>query len=370
MVRGCGWMSLILLQAAMAAGAEVGEFSIPSVSPLSPAHLERLRALVTQDSSAKSIAEQVTAHGRALLDAQPQPLEVIHYEGLVNTDPRRVATVEKLREMGDVARLMRYWQISGDERAAAALQRFILAWTRVYRLTGNDVNENKLYPLLVACHALRDQFSRSERDSVDRWVKRMGQLHEEAVRTSNHFTNRYSKHVRLLATCGMVLGTPEWVAAAHEGIRRFVTQSLRPDGTSLDLERRDALGYHQSALAPVVELAMLAGEKGRELYTWTSPAGGSVKKSVDYLVPYAMGEKTHEEWVNSKVDLDRRRAAAGIEHYQPGRLYEAANALQLMAAASLFDSSLLRVVRHLTQSSGERFPTWETLVNEAARGSD
>ncbi len=358
---------MLALVAAVCIQAEVGEFSIPSVPPLDPSQLERLRELATSDSSAKALADQVSTEARPLLEAKPQPLEVIHYEGLVNTDPRRIATVEKLREMGDVARIMRYWQLTEDPKAAAALRRFILAWAGTYLPTGNDVNENKFYPMLVAYHALRDQFPASERSLVDTWLTEIATLHEKAVRTSTHFTNRYSKHVRLLAISGMILDKPEWVATAHEGIKRFVSQSLRPDGSSNDLERRDALGYHQSALRPVIELAMLSGDKGHELYTWTSPAGGSIQKSVDFVVPYALGQKTHKEWVNSTVGLDRRRAAAGLEHYRPGRLFDPRDALRLMSQASYFDADLLDVVMHLTRGDGGRFPTWEVLVNEAAR---
>jgi hypothetical protein len=360
----------VLLVSAAAAGAErVGEFSIPSVSPLTPAQLEKLRALVATDPEAKALAEQAKARALPLLDAEPHPLEVIHYEGRVNTDPLRIATVEKLREMGDVARLVRYWQVSGDSRAAATLRRFILAWTGTYRLTGNDVNENKFRPLLVAYHALRDDFPAGERAKVDAWVERLGKLHKWSVERSTHFTNRYSKHVRLLALAGMILGRDEWVAAAHEGVKRFVRNSLYADGTSRDLKRRDTLTYHMSALKPPIELAMLAGDKGRELYTWRSPAGGSLKRSVDYVVPYAMGDKTRREWTHSTVDLDRRRAEAGLEHYRPGKLFEPRQALDLMELAGYFDQELMRVVHHLTDSDAERFPTWQTLINEAARPS-
>lgn len=359
---------LLLLHAgAWAAEGEPGEFSLPEVVPLTAVQRDVLRELVERDPEAAALAKQIEAEAAPLLDAQPHPLEEIQYEGLVNTDPRRVATVEKIREMVDVARLLRYWQATGDDRAAATLRRFIAAWASTYRVTGNDVNENKLYPLLVAYHALRDDFDDDERADVDGWVRTLGEHHANAVRESKHFTNRYTKHVRLLALCGVILDRPAWVEAAHEGIRRFVTQSLYADGTSLDLKRRDTLTYHTSALRPAIELAMLAGEGGRELYTWESPQGGSIQKSVDYVVPYAMGEKTREEWVNTQVQLDRDRAAAGLEKYRAGRLYDPEDALDLMAEASYFDPALMRVVLHLIQSDAKRFPTWRTLVNEAAR---
>jgi len=360
-------LGVFVMLSAAHTDATVGEFSIPDVMPLTAAQREHLRELVETDPEAQALAAEAAAQARPLIGLEPEPLEVIHYEGLVNTDPRRIATVAKLEQMADAARLMRYWQVSGDEEAAATLRQLIRAWTRTYKLTGNDVNENKFYPLLVAYHALRDSFEPADREAVDDWVERLGKLHRDAVRESTHFTNRYAKHVRLLAICGMILDRPAWIDDAHQGIRRFVNRSLYADGTSHDLKRRDTLTYHGSSLKPVLDLAMLTGPEGRALYTWEGEQGGSLKKSVDYVVPYAMGEKVHREWVNSKVRLDQRRAAAGLEKYRPGRLYEPANALELMEKASGFDPDLMRVVRHLTETEAERFPTWQTLMNAAVR---
>lgn len=347
--------------------AEVGEFSIPAVSPLRPVELKRLRELVRDDAEAKELAAEIRRQAIPLLGVEPRSLPVIHYEGLVNTDPKRIATVKRLNQMAEVAWLVRYWQAFGDAKAAATLRRLILAWADRYQPTGNDVNENKFYPLLVAYEALRENVSGDDRQRVDPWVRRLGELHENAVKKSDHLTNRYSKSLRLLAIAGRILDRPDWVEAAHEGVKRFVRGSLHADGTSRDLKHRDSLTYHGSALRPPMELAILAGEGGRKLYAWTSANGGSLKKSVDFMVPYALGEKTRREWANTKVGLDRRRAEAGLEKYRPGRLYEPKDSLKVMELASYFDPSLLRVVRHLTDSEAKRFPTWQTLINEAAR---
>jgi hypothetical protein len=272
--------------------------------------------------------------------------------------------------MTRAAWLLRYWQASGDQRAAEALRRFITAWFGTYELTGNDVNENKLFPLLVAYRALRETFPEGRRERLDGFVRRLGELHRRQVANSRHFTNRYGKSVRLLAMAGMILDQQDWIDQAREGVKRFVSQSLYPDGRSRDLVRRDTLTYHGSSLKKPIDLAIMLGEDGWDLYTWESPNDGSLKKSTDYVVPYAMGEKVHKEWVNSQVDLDRRRAEAGLEKYRRGRLYEPKNALELMEKASYFDPDLMRVVRHLHEGEAERFPTWQTLMNAVKRPED
>lgn len=369
MTMAMRWSVWIVLAAAtpLAWAQEAGDFDIPPVSPLGPSQIQRLRALAAGDADARELARQAAQAAEPLLDIEPTPLEVIHYEGLVHTDPRRLASVAKLRQMADLAVLVRHWQVSGDARAASTLRRLVLAWAGVYRLTGNDVNEDKFYPLLVAYFLLRDDFTPQQRATLDAWVLRLGELHRKAIDKPQLMTNRYTKSVRLLAICGMILGRQDWLDTSRQCVRRFVSESLYDDGSSLDFKRRDTLTYHASSLRPPLELAMLAGAQGRELYAWQSPKGGSLKKSVDFVVPYAMGEKTREEWVNSKVPLDRRRAEAGLDQYRRGRLYEPRQALALMEQASYFDPDLLRVVYHLTGSQAKRFPTWQTLIHEAAR---
>ena len=350
--------------------AEAGEFSIPDVSPLSEAQLAKLRRLVKTDPEATALADSIQKQAAALIGVEPRPIAVIRYEGLVNTDPKRIKTVEHLNQMSEIAVLTRHWQATGDERTAETLRRLIASWAKTYKPTGNDVNENKFHPLLVAYLALRDSFDDVQRGRIDAWVQEVGELHEPAVANSEHVTNRYSKSVRLLAMAGLILKRSDWAEAANEGVKRFVRKSLYPDGSSRDLKHRDSLNYHGSSLKPPMELAMLAGGQGLALYSWTSPKGGSLKKSVEFLVPYALGEKTHAEWVNTKVDLDRRRAAAGIEKYRTGRLFDPKDALGVMEYASYFDPDLMQVVRHLTEGDAKRFPTWRTLVNAAANTGD
>jgi len=352
--------------AAVWAGTDApGEFSIRSVQPLTEEQLARLRRLVQADVEAAALAAAVRQAAEPLLAAQPRPLEAIHYEGLVNTDPRRIATVAQLREMDDVAAVVRYWQVSDDPSAAAMLERFILAWARTYRPTGNDVNENKLYPLLVAYFHLRHRFPPDDQKTVDAWLRDIGERHARAVQSASRFTNRYTKRVRLLSILGRILGEVAWAEMTEMAIQRFVTHGLKPDGRSVDLIYRDTLTYHNSALVPILELAINVGRP--DLYDWESPDGSSIRRSVEYVVPYATGEKTREEWRNTTVQLDRRRAEAGLEAYRPGRLFDPQDALELMELAAYFDPALLRVVLHLTGSPAKRFPTWQTLVNAACQ---
>ncbi len=97
-----------------------------------------------------------------------------------------------------------------------------------------------------------------------------------------------------------------------------------------------------------------------DLFSYTSPEGASVEKSVAYVVLYAIGEQVRQEWVNSKVELDHQRAAAGLEEYQPGRLFDPAEAIPLFEWASCYNREWHKLVQ---EGSKGYTATWVGLLN-------
>ncbi|NJK90666.1 MAG: hypothetical protein HC904_01825 [Blastochloris sp.] len=358
-------LALVLLYSA--AWAKVGDLEIREILPLQAEQRVKLVGLVQEDAEARELFELRKAAVTGLLEKEPRPLKVIHYEGLVNTDPRRLETVQHLQDMDDLAALFEVWQVTGEERLAERCRRYILAWTGSYIPTGNDVNENKLSPVLVAWLGLKEGFSKEDAERIRTWMEEMGGKHAPVVREKQgELTNRYTKSLRLLYLLGEGAGREEWKELAFVGFQRFVTESLRAEGGSADLERRDTLTYHCSGLRPLLSLALLA-PKGEAWFGWESPQGGSVKKSVEYVIPYAQGTKTRKEWVNSVVELDRKRAAAGLEEYRIGRLFEPVQALPMLEEASRFDQELVELVLKLQGGKVRRFGSWRMVLNEVMR---
>jgi len=349
-----------------------GKLRLPPVVPLPVEQVVQLRSIVAADAEARALADELARRAAALSlsGAEPRPVTEIAYSGLVGTDPRRIDCIARLEDMARVGLLVQHLQAVDDRQAVDVLRRFMRAWTATYRITGDDVNEDKLLPLVVAWHVLRDGAPAALRRQVEPWVDTLGRVHAEAVSNwSQHLTNRYAKHLRLVAHCALALGCLRWLELARRGIERFVECSLRADGSSLDLEHRDTLTYHASALSPLLEVAMLLGEEGRALYAWTAPSGGSLQRSTDYVVPYATGARQRREWVHSRSALDHRRAEAGIEYYRPGRLFEPIQARTLMTFASYFDPALRQLALALSLTGAERYADWRLVVQDAIAAS-
>lgn len=86
---------------------------------------------------------------------------------------------------------------------------------------------------------------------------------------------------------------------------------------------------------------MLSRANGVDFYNYSSPTGSSIKRSVDWLLPYVNGQKTHAEFVNSTVDFDRKRAQNNESAYKAGTLFEPKNGIATLVLASYFDEGLL-----------------------------
>ncbi|MPR33731.1 alginate lyase family protein [Salmonirosea aquatica] len=343
---------------------------IPETLLLTPSQQRYLAELIRTNPSAKTQWLKVEEEAKGYLNDAPRPLRVIHYEGLLDTDTRRIDTEKSLRDMDKLAAWLFAYYGPQDKLYAQKAKTYILAWAGTYEPTGNPINENKLEPLIHCYQTMKSYFSESEQKKVGYWL---AQIAEAEISFPNMPENNWkTKQIKLVGTIGLILNREPYVVYAIEQSKGYIDKALYGDGTSRDLRQRDALSYHVSGLKPLMTLAItmdqLSENKyGLQTFNYQNPAGGSLRKSVDYVVPYALGEKTHAEWVNTKVELDRQRAAAGIAHYQPGTLYEPERSREMFELASYFAPSYQEVLRNLKNDGRNEFNSWFSVLVAAAR---
>lgn len=83
-------------------------------------------------------------------------------------------------------------------------------------------------------------------------------------------------------------------ALAEEGRRRIDSQFTAEGKMPLELERTTALGYSIFNLVAWSKFAVLAAKAGTDLWQYTNAKGAGIRKAIDWLVPYAAGEKKWE----------------------------------------------------------------------------
>jgi hypothetical protein len=329
---------------------------------------QTLIELIETEPEAGMLWSPLGSRAEAYLSEEPRPIEKISYEGLLDTHPDRVATVSHLYDMMRVEIWLSAWLITGDTRYEDAIRKYLLAWAETYKPTGNPINENKLDPLLTTAVLLINRLNGEERDLVADWLKELAERGIQTVETMpwSVENNWHPKRLKVVALAAEALDHDGWREWAVEETRRYIERALRPDGSSRDFEQRDALSYHIGGVRPLLRLiSLLPAGYRRDLYIGQTDDGSSVARSVAFVLPYALGEETHGEFLRSEVELDRRRAEAGLERYQPGRPFDPQRAMALFQLAGAFEPEYRSLVGLVAGRPEARFYDWTGVLAEA-----
>ena len=330
---------------------------------LAPQEMTRLRSVIADKAGSKDLYDSITSLAQRDASDAPAPLEVIYYEGLLDTDPSRVETMKSLADIDKVVNLVYTYYGDPQPVVGQSAARFVLAWARKYKPNGNTINENKLVPLFWAYYLFRNNFAPQERALVEEWMISIARAQLNRLKTP--MNNWEAKRLKIIATAGCILDEDELKSLSVRGFKNYVNNAYFPDGTSNDLKERDAMSYHVSGLTPCIALFATCAPFDRrfDLYDYEAPSGASIVKAIEYVRPYATGQATRKEWVNTKVDLDKRRAAAGIAEYQPGLLFDPAKAIPMLEWACYFDPGWCELLSSPDKVASGYTATWVGMLN-------
>jgi hypothetical protein len=117
------------------------------------------------------------------------------------------------------------------------------------------------------------------------WLRTSKIARAEENAANNHGT-WYDVQVSRYA---LFVGKPEIVKALAESARqRRIAAQIEPDGSQpKELARTNTLDYCLFNLRGLFNLASLAGAVGVDLYDYRTSDGRSIRKALDYMVPYA-----------------------------------------------------------------------------------
>ena len=128
------------------------------------------------------------------------------------------------------------------------------------------------------------------------WMRTSDNGKAEAAAKNNHGTY-YDVQVTTFALFVGDTGFAKQVLSAARTKR--IDPQISPDGKQpLELVRTKSLGYSTMNLSGLFELARLGDQAGVDLWTYQTPEGGSIRKALDYLVPYVAGDK---KWPNAQI---------------------------------------------------------------------
>lgn len=250
----------------------------------------------------------------AALERSPDPLPEVHTEGTLPTVPSYQMALQARKDWGSISVLANAYAMNREPRHLDGYARYLAAWLDVYKISGNPIDETALSDWLLAYRsagaALPPALAQHMRQFACALAVRYTQPQPTSRKTS---TNNWQSHRVKLAVMGAhVCGKTALIAAAEAAFAAQIQDNLLPSGESVDFAERDAIHYVVYSVEPLLEAALFARPQGRSLFTITGRNGQSIGRTLDWLAPYARGDKTHEEFVYSQVRFDAERAAAGV----------------------------------------------------------
>lgn len=333
--------------------------------------IRHLRSLVKTDSSAKMQYKGLEDIANAALNEDPNPIDTIRSEGLLQGDPRKTATQASLRDMRKMYALALVYRVSRDKKYFKGAATYIMAWAATTGSRGDPIDDTNLDPAIAGFDMVKDDLPPEQAAAITDWLRRTADAEIHAVynrpERATSSNNWHSHRLKIVGEIAFAIGDTALQGYAIRGLKEQIARNLNPDGSSADFLTRDALHYHVYDLEPLLTLAIvLQKATGVDYYSWRSPTGSSIRQSVGWLVPFVDGRQTHAEFVNSTVDFDRRRAQNGEKAYQAGTLFDPKNGVATLVLASRFDAGLLQTARQVL-GTNVRYPTWQAVLNAPGR---
>ncbi len=301
------------------------------------------------------------------LTEDPHPIDTIRSEGLLQGDAKKTATQTALKDMAKMYALALTYKLSNDTAYLLQLDRYLNAWAGTDKPRGDPIDDTNLDPLIEAYDMVKTDLTAGTAQTVRNWLRATAETEITAVynrpNRATSYNNWHSHRLKIIGEIGFAIGDTALAGYATRGLEAQIGRNLRPDGPSADFFTRDALHYHVYDLEPLLQLAIvLKRASGVDYYSWVSPAGSSIRKSVEWVVPYVTGEKTHAEFVNSTVDFDRRRAANGEGQYKSGSIWDPRNGVRTLTLAGFFGPAGLTDAARKTAGTNDLYFSWESVT--------
>jgi hypothetical protein len=147
------------------------------------------------------------------------------------------------------------------------------------------------------------------------WARTSPNGKAEAAARNNH-GSFYDEQIVAMA---LFLGQTDLAKQTLEGVKtKRISVQIKPDGSQpLELARADSFGYSRFNVMALCNLATMGAHVGIDLWRYEAPGGGSLRKAIDFLLPYV--EEPEKEWPYEHGHKGARNLAAQL--WQAGFIY-------------------------------------------------
>ncbi|WP_338524827.1 alginate lyase family protein [Pseudomonas batumici] len=306
-----------------------------------------------QPAATSPSAKQLLAAAKRHLGDGNHALPHLHTEGTLPNQGIREQSIEAEKDWPVLRQAALAWRLSADPHYLQQVDEGLTAWTSTYQPDFNPIDETNLDQLIDAYTLTASELRPETREASRAFLRKLGNGYLEQIRqfhgskSSKNINNWQSHRVKLVTLAAAALADRAMLEQAFQLFEQQVADNLLPDGSVFDFRERDALHYVVYDLEPLVQAALAAKPYGigDNWLGYTAPGGASLGRSLDWLVPYASGQRSHEEFVHTSVKFDRDRAHVGESGYSGSWEPKSSNKLYWLAAQ--LDARYLSLARQL-----------------------
>jgi hypothetical protein len=340
---------------------------------LSNDEFAKLKNLINTDPTVKTSFGIFETQANKALSEEPDPIERIASEGKLAGDPAKVKTGIAIEDFNKIYALALVYKIDNNKTCLDKATQYLLAWAKVNKSCGDPIDETKLENLIIGYDIVRNFIDPQAKKEIDSWLQSIadGEINSKymAPGRGTAVNNWNSHRIKIIALITYTLHNTSDEKIVQNELTKHIAINLYADGSGLDFEERDALHYHVYTLEPLITAAMVIYRAtGKNYFNYESEKGSSIKKSVDFLVPFVTGEKTHGEFLNSHVAFDKARAKNNEKEYQPGSLFNPLNGVHVLMEAAYFNDKYLAAIKQATSQNSPRHGSeWELVLNRVRK---
>jgi hypothetical protein len=195
------------------------------------------------------------------------------------------------------AELIRHWFINKDTRMNPNLD-YAQGIPGVNSGRGIGIIETIAFTGIADASAILKQsksWTNKDDKALKQWYKKYLkwlQKSKNGIDEMNEENNHGTFYDMQVADFALFTGKKKIAEQALNRSKHRMEVQIEKDGKMpLELERTQALWYSTYNLEGWFKLAQLADVAGVNLWTYSAKNGGSIKKALDWLAPFAIGEK-------------------------------------------------------------------------------
>jgi hypothetical protein len=222
------------------------------------------------------------------------------------------------------------WRSGSAVTVATSMQTYGISIFRPAFEDLDPIDQANTDEFMMAYDLVRDSLPDSVVIQMDVVCRTLAEGYLRWASTSDLENNLESHAVELAVLASYETGDVNLEKRAAKLFLKQVAHNVQKDGSVIDFQLRDALLYVDFDLRPLVTGALSAHVHGMD---WFDQGGKkSIAHAVDWLIPYALGQTSHVEFVHTTLAGDNHRKEQG-EVWKPKN-----SVLDILGMAALMDS--------------------------------